>query len=102
MGSIFRWMMVAALFFSLWEGSAPKAQALTADKVWFEFHPGFYRVYVRYTLPKLKVWRTAYVDFTSKKQAERFHWSLVWGADFSLIDPKQIRYPVVKRAPEPW
>ena len=95
-------LMLALLSSQLWLWLPRKSYALTADKVWFEFHPGFYRVYVKYTLPTLKVWRIAYAEFGSKRSAEKFYWSLVRGADFSLVDPKKIRFPTPKTRPDPW
>ena len=51
------------------------SSAFTANKVFFEFWPnkGFYRVRVHYTIPELKEAREARVEFTSKKEAEKYY-----------------------------
>ena len=92
--------VLVALGVGFWAGTA---EAYTANKVWFEFRPdGRYRVYVNYTVPELKEFREAWVDFTKKKEAERFYFDLIRGADFYPPDPKARRFvnPVMK--PDPW
>lgn len=87
---------------ALWACSSA-AHAYTANKVWFEFKPaGGYRVYVNYTVPELKEYREAYVDFTSKRDAERYYWDLVRGADFYANDPAQRRFVQQPMEPRPW
>ncbi len=81
---------------------SPPASAYTANKVWFEFHPNKYRVVVNYTVPELKEFRQAYVEFVSKKKAEAFYWALVKGADFYPPDPKSQRYLANPSSPSPW
>ena len=76
--------------------------AVTVNKVWFEFHQSFYRVVFEYTTPELKEFRGGYADFKSKKEAEKFFWSLVRGADFQLGEPKLISFPTQKNKPKPW
>lgn len=79
------------------------ARAYTANKVWFEFRPtGIYRVYVSYTVPELKEFREAYVEFTKKRDAERFYWDLVRGADFYPPDPKATKFINAPLKPDPW
>ncbi|MBP6217707.1 MAG: hypothetical protein KA436_03890 [Oligoflexales bacterium] len=69
------------LFLSL---SVGEAQALTANKVWFEFTKRVYRVRVQYTVPELKELKEAYAEFRDKKKAERAYFDLLRGADFYL------------------
>ena len=76
--------------------------AVTANKVWFEFHQSFYRVAFEYTTPEIKEFRGGYADFKSKKEAEKFFWNLVRGADFQLGDPKKISFPSQENKPKPW
>ena len=78
------------------------AFSYSANKVWFEFlDTGRYRVYVNYTIPALKEFRSHYVDFIKKKDAEAYYWSIVKGADFFPSDPKSNRFrPTAK--PDPW
>ena len=78
------------------------AYGLSANKVWFEIHPGFYRVLFEYTLPEIKEFRGGYVDFTSKKKAEVYYWSLIRGADFQLGSPKNIKFMDKPPKPKPW
>ena len=71
----------------------PHAQAYTANKVWFEFHDhNIYRVYVNYTIPALKEFREAYVEFTNKKKAEVYYFDLLRGADFYLPDVESRKF----------
>ena len=86
---------------AVWQ--APRAQAYSANKVWFEFRPnGIFRVYVNYTVPELKEFREAYVEFRAKKEAERFYWDLVRGADFYPPDPAGRRFQSRPPVAEPW
>jgi len=84
--------------------AASEAAAYTASKVWFEFHAekGFYRVFVNYTVPELKERREAYVEFRSKKEAEKYYWDLVKGADFYPPDPVSRKFVTQPAEPEPW
>lgn len=60
----------------------------TANQVLFEFlNNGRYRVHVKYTVPALKEFREANVDFARKKEAEKFYFDMIRGADFYYPDP---------------
>lgn len=75
----------------------------SANKVWFEFRDnGRFRVYVNYTVPDLREFRESYVDFHKKKEAEKFFWNLVRGADFFPSDPKSLRFTNPTGRPVPW
>lgn len=95
--------MRSFIVFLFFASLTSEAFAFTANKVWFEFRPrGRYRVTVNYTVPALKEFRESYVEFTSKKEAEKFYWAMVRGADFFPADAgkfKFIRQPAVA---EPW
>lgn len=78
------------------------ASALTANKVWFEFHPFHYRVVVQYTLPALREKREAYADFYDKKKAESFYWKLIKGADFVLGSFGEPVFLPTPRDKDPW
>lgn len=79
------------------------AQAYTANKVMFMFKPyGGYRVYVNYTIPELKEYREAYVEFVNRKDAEKYYWDLIRGADFYLPEPDALRFSNQALEPEPW
>ncbi len=93
--------VVAWLFTGLAAGG--EASAYTANKVWFTFLPtGIYRVYVNYTIPELKEFRESYVEFTKKKEAEKFYFDLVRGADFYPPEPKSHRFFNQAMKPDPW
>ena len=98
-----RWLfgpVLALLGLGLGDGTG---LGYTANKVWFEFRPdGRYRVYVNYTVPELKEFREAWVDFAKKKEAERFYFDLVRGADFYPPDPKARRFTNPAMKPDPW
>ena len=82
---------------------ANTAWGYSANKVWFETRPeGIFRVHVNFTVPELKERREAYVQFTSKKKAEKLYWDLVQGADFFPPDPEARRFVAEPMAPEPW
>ena len=84
-------------------GLSAKLLAHSANKVWFEFRPdGRYRVYVNYTVPDLKEFREAYIDFTKRKEAEQFYWDLVRGGDFHAPEPTLNHFHKVPNQPEPW
>ncbi len=90
-------IFVLSIFYSL------SAAAYNANKVWFEFRPnGIYRIYVNYTIPALKEFREAYVEFTKKKDAEAFYWDVVRGADFYLPNPKSREFVNPPPEPDPW
>ncbi len=91
--------LIATLFFSF----LGECQAYTANKVWFEFRPnGLFRIHVNYTIPDLKEFRDAYIEFKSRKKAEKFYWDVVRGADFYLNDPSKTSFKTPVSAPEPW
>lgn len=93
---VLAWLVVLAFRLeTLW--------AYTANKVSFDFlDDGRYRVTVGYTIPALKEFRESYVIFTKKKEAEKFYWALIRGADFYPEDPKLIRFPEPKLKPRSW
>ncbi len=79
------------------------AGAYTANKVWIErTNRGIYRVHVSYTVPALKEFREAYVEFSSKKEAEGYYFDLLRGADFYLPTPAQRKFSTQPLQPEPW
>ncbi len=97
--------MKSLLFIIIAALSIPSnAWGLTANKVWMEFRPdGRYRVFVNYTVPEIKQFREAYVDFSKKKDAEKFYFDLVRGADFYRPDANQRGFDSNPKAtPTPW
>jgi hypothetical protein len=86
-----------------WYLSAGLAFGLTANQVSFEFRPnGIYRVYLFYTIPALKELRESYVEFTTRKEAEKFYFDVLRGADFYLDDPKDVRFVNQPLEAQPW
>lgn len=82
---------------------SPTASAHTANKIWFEFRDnGRFRILINYTIPPLKEYREAYVDFINRKEAEAFYWHLVRGGDFHLGTPLVDHYHAVPKGPAPW
>jgi hypothetical protein len=75
--------------------------ALTANKVWFEFRPGYYRVIVSYTVPELRQVREAVVEFRKKTEAESVYFSLLRGAEFYLAPPNTIAF-INPEESKPW
>ena len=82
---------------------APIATGLTANKVWMEFRDnGRYRVFVNYTLVEDLSYRESYADFSTKKEAEKFFFALVRGADFSHGDVRNVTFKNQPSTPKPW
>lgn len=80
-----------------------RAEAYTANKVWFEVREsGRFRVNVTYTVPALKEFRESWVEFRSRKLAEAFYWNLVRGADFYPGDSATHKFSPPKLQPQPW
>ena len=97
---LFLVMGVAPLFLLI---TITKAEAFTANKVWFETLPtGIYRVHVNYTVPALREFREVYVEFKKRKEAETFYWDAVRGADLFLAEPSQRRCVNQPLEPRPW
>jgi hypothetical protein len=79
------------------------AWSLSANKVWFQFlDTGRYRVSISYTVPALKEFREAHVEYDSKEEAEKVYWLLVKGADFYIDHSNKVKFEPVKTAPRPW
>ncbi len=75
----------------------------TANQVSFEFRQGgTYRVNLYYTIPALKEFREAYIDFRDRKQAERFYFDVVKGADFYVDSQGQVDFNNSQTSPSPW
>lgn len=99
---LFNILMITLIIY-LYISYIPLAMAYTANKVWMEIrHNNKYRVYINYTIPALKEMREAYVDFDNKKEAEKFYFDLIKGADFFPSDYKNTKYINQTSAPDPW
>ena len=99
---IVKWTMLVGLIACLF-GLVESALGYTANKVWFEFKPrGGFRVYVNYTVPEIKEFREAYVEFTDRREAEKFYWDIVRGADFYPGNPQSRRFVNSPLKPVPW
>ena len=79
------------------------ASAYTANQVTFEFRPnGTYRVYLYYTVPALKEFREAAIDYSNRKKAEKFYFDVLNGADFYIDDQGQAEFVNDALEPSPW
>ena len=77
--------------------------AHTANKVWFVLtNYGRYRVYVSYTVPEIKEFREAYVEFAEKAKAENFYFDLLRGADFYYPNAEEKKFNNHPLKPQPW
>ena len=84
-------------------GLAPLARAFSANQVFFEKRAdGRVRVIVNYTVPGLREYREAFVDFTKESDAAAAYWNLVRGADFYIKDAKTIAFAKPQLQPIPW
>ncbi len=83
--------------------SATTLLGYSANKVWMEFRDnGRYRVYVNYTVPELREFREVWVEFAKKKEAERYYFDLVRGADFFMPEAKLRSFQEKPAQPTPW
>jgi len=106
---IFAFMLKCALKVTLCSAAglallltANPARAYTANKVSFEVRPeGIWRVHVHYTVPSLREFRSASVDFRSRREAEAYYWDLVQGADFHLPGKPERSFSAPSK-PSPW
>lgn len=94
--------LLLLLYMTSFLGLSSKAYALRANKVWFEYHPVFFRVYIEYTLPNIRELRSAYAEFRSFQKAKDFYWKVVQGGEFFLDDPQIVRYPPTTNEADPW
>jgi hypothetical protein len=79
------------------------AKAYTANQVTFQFlDNGRFRVNLYYTVPALKEFREAYVEFEERKKAEAFYFDVLRGADFYLEDEPETKFVNEPLAPSPW
>lgn len=80
-----------------------QVSAYHANVLFFDFmQDGRYKVRVHYTIPELKEYRESYVIFNKKKEAERFYFAILRGADFYPREPHALRYIEPKLKPTPW
>lgn len=94
---------VGCLCLGLYALQAEQALAYTANQVRFEFHDhGIYRVRVFYTIPELRQFREFEVEFTRRREAERFYWDALFGADVYHLDPSRREFLNPPQAPRPW
>ena len=99
--NVFLSVMLCAACLASFLSPAP-AHAYTANKVSFEVRPeGIWRVHVHYTVPSLREFRSASVDFRSRREAEAYYWDLVQGADFHLPGKPDRRFTGPSK-PSPW
>ncbi|MFK7873522.1 MAG: hypothetical protein AB8C84_10240 [Oligoflexales bacterium] len=91
--------MIITIFFV---SSNSVSASYTANRVWFEYHDGFYRVIVHYTVPELKELREATFDVVDKRKAEVFYFSLLRGAHFQLSSPDPIGFRSQEKKADPW
>src|SRR5689334_365859 len=90
--------LLAAIFSVSIEGFAH-----SVNKVYFERRPdGLFRVIVNYTVPGLREYREAFVDFSKRAEAEKAYWSLAQGADFYIRDASTITFQEPTLKPVPW
>lgn len=99
--AIFLQRLAIACFLIGWVISS-ESLALTANRVWVEIHPLAIRVYVSYTVPELRELREAFSEFKDPKDASRFYWGLVRGAEFYLNSHERIRFENPSGQADPW
>ena len=93
---------VLKLVLSLFFVQSSTLLAMSANHVWYEFHPGFIRVLVDYTVPELRERREAYIELSDTKKAAQIFWNLVKGAEFFIETPDRIIFDNPPPQPDPW
>ena len=83
--------------------TATNSSAYTANQVTFEFLAnGAYRVNMYYTVPALREFREASIEFSERKQAEKFYFDVVRGADFYINNQGEVEFKNGQLSPSPW
>jgi len=99
--SLFFALLAALLGVSL--TSSSPCFAYTANQVTFEFRSnGTYRVNLFYTVPALREFREASINFTNRQKAEKFYFDVVRGADFYVDPSGAIEFNNNQLSPIPW
>lgn len=81
----------------------PTAFAYTANQVSFEFLAnGAYRVNLYYTVPALREFREASIEFAERKQAEKFYFDVARGGDFYINAQGGVEFNNGQLSPNPW
>jgi len=80
----------------------PSAFGFTANRVAYRFFTNKIRVYIYYTIPEIKQYRTAYADFKSLKKATAFYRKLLRGATFYLTNEEEVRFEQQRPQSDPW
>lgn len=82
---------------------ASQGLAFSANKVFFErLQSGRCRISIAYTVPALKEFREAQIEYASQKEAEDIYWKLVSGADFYFSSAGTLRFETPQSKPERW
>lgn len=80
-----------------------KAFSYTANQVSFEFlGNGTYRVNLFYTVPALREFREASIQFQNRRQAEKFYFDVVQGGDFYINSKGAVDFKNNNLKPSPW
>jgi hypothetical protein len=93
------WVMALVL----WVLQATPSEAYTANQVSFEFlSSGTYRVNLYYTVPALREFREAQIEFTDRRQAEKFYFDVAKGGDFYVNGSGEVEFKNGQLSPSPW
>jgi hypothetical protein len=80
-----------------------RTYAYTANQASFEFlATGAYRVNLYYTVPSLREFREASIEFGERKQAEKFYFDVIRGADFYVNAQGDVEFNNGQLTPNPW
>lgn len=96
----FWWLLVLFLVVAF---EALPLFAYTANQVSFEFLAnGAYRVNLYYTIPALREFREASIEFSERRQAEKFYFDVVRGGDFFINSRGEVEFNNGQLSPSPW
>jgi len=88
---------------SSWALQATPSEAYTANQVSFEFlSSGNYRVNLYYTVPALREFREAQIEFTDRRLAEKFYFDVAKGGDFYVNASGEVEFKNGQLSPSPW
>ena len=103
MAKISRTWLTLGFSLWLWFANTPMGLGFSANQVFYEKRAnGRVRVIVSYTIPSLREYREAFVEFNSEREAGDAYWNLVRGADFFIKNAQTIAFSKPQLKPEPW
>ena len=74
----------------------------SANRIHLQKYENIYRLVINYTVPELKEYREAIIEFRSKKKANEYYYKLLSGAEFDFSSGDKLYFPKIQTKPQPW